>query len=125
MVAAAEQHGDLVGIKAVVLALAAVDGLHVQGVAEHEGNLLGGAQVRQPIPGEHALAADHQTVAKGRDGPEKGPRLGPKIDVQQHRARLVEDADVQGSRVQIDTAVESMLLLVKAHHGLLGGGLEC
>jgi hypothetical protein len=34
--AAAQQHRDLVGVDAVVLRLAAVNGLHVEGVAEHE-----------------------------------------------------------------------------------------
>ncbi len=34
--AAAEQGGDLHGIDLVVLGFAAVDGLHVEGVAEHE-----------------------------------------------------------------------------------------
>jgi len=51
--------------------LAAVNGFHVQGMAEHEGNLLTLAQVGDPVPGEHALDADHQAVAEGRDGLEQ------------------------------------------------------
>ena len=43
--AAAEQGGELAGVDLVVLGLAAVDGLHVQGVAEDEGDVLLFAQV--------------------------------------------------------------------------------
>jgi tetratricopeptide (TPR) repeat protein len=51
-VAAAQQLGDLFGIDLVVLGFAAVDGLHVQGVAQHESDALCLAQVGEPIPAE-------------------------------------------------------------------------
>jgi hypothetical protein len=70
--AAAEQPGDLAGVDAVVLGLAAADGLHVQGVADHEGDALLPAQVGQPVPDEHALDADDQVVAEGERALSKG-----------------------------------------------------
>jgi len=48
--ATAEQHRHLMRIDLVVFRLAAVNGLHVEGVSEHEGDALAGAQVRQPGP---------------------------------------------------------------------------
>jgi hypothetical protein len=42
-----------------------VDELHVQGVAQDEGDVLFGAAVGQLVPAEHALDADHQALAKG------------------------------------------------------------
>ena len=63
----------------VVLGLAAVDGFHVQGVAEHEGDRLVLAEVGEPVPGEHALAADDEAVAEGRDGVEEGVGAGGQI----------------------------------------------
>ena len=60
--------GQAGGIDAVVLGLAAVDGLHVVGVADQEGELLLGAEVGEPVPGEHALDADHQAEIAGRAG---------------------------------------------------------
>jgi hypothetical protein len=36
---------------------------------------------------------------------------------------VIEDAEVHASGVQIDAAVESVLLLVEAHHGLLTMGV--
>ena len=69
-VAAAQQAGDLAGVDAVVLGLAAVDGLHVEGVADEEGDVCSAAEVGEPVPGEHALDADDD-VAEGGEGSEK------------------------------------------------------
>src|SRR5262249_39461540 len=43
--AAPQQDGDLVSVDLVGLGLAAVDGFHVEGVAQDEGNALSGAEV--------------------------------------------------------------------------------
>jgi hypothetical protein len=121
--AATQKRGDFLGVDAIVLRLAAVNGLHVQGVTEHEGNLLLGAQVGQPVPGEHAFTGDDQPLAIGRDGFEKGGRLGHDFAVQHLVALLAEDAQVKRSGVQVDTAVESLLPLIEVHtHGLLRDG---
>jgi len=72
--AAAQEHGDLVGVDLVVLSLAAVDGFHVQGVAEDEGEAFARAQVGDPIPGEDALDGHHEVVAvRGRWWPASAP----------------------------------------------------
>jgi len=56
-----------------------------------------------------------------------GGRIGGEVLVQEDGSGLVEDAQVHGSGVQIDAAIESVRsfiggLLVKAHHGLLAMG---
>jgi hypothetical protein len=56
---AAQQDRDLVGVDPVVLGLAAVDRLHIEGVTQDEPDTFGGAQVGEPVPGEHALDRDH------------------------------------------------------------------
>ena len=94
------------GVDLVVLGLAAVDGFHVKGVAEDEGDAFGGAEVGEPVPGEHALGGDDQVVAEGGDGIEEGARLGGDFAVQQGGAGLVEDAKVERPGVQIDAAVK-------------------
>src|SRR5207249_4411742 len=106
---------DLAGIDAVVLGLAAVDGLHVQGMAEHEGDFVILAQIGQPVPGEHALAADDQALAKWLDGVEKGCGPGRQIAFVDGLALLVEDVGEHASCVQIDAAIECVLGVVKAH----------
>ena len=72
--AAAQKARDLGGVDAIVFGLAAVDRFHVQGVAEREGDRVVFAEIGEPIPGEHALAADDQPGAIRRDGIEE--RLG-------------------------------------------------
>src|SRR5216110_1194804 len=58
----AEQMRKLLGIDTVVLVLAAVDGFDVKSVGQHEGQAGFVAGIGQPIPAEHAFAADGQIV---------------------------------------------------------------
>jgi hypothetical protein len=62
-------------------------------VPEHETNLLGLAQIREPVPGEQALTADHEVGAKGRDGREERLRPAREIPVENGLAGSVQDAD--------------------------------
>jgi len=50
--------------------------LHGQGVAQHEGDALVFAQIGEPVPGEHALAANDEVFAERLDGAEEGLGLG-------------------------------------------------
>src|SRR5262249_56723051 len=72
--AAAQQSGELAGIDAVVLGLAAVDRLQAQRVAQDEGDAVLLAAVGNPVPGEQALAADHEPLTEGLGGSEEGFR---------------------------------------------------
>jgi hypothetical protein len=113
--AAAEQHGDLVGVDPVVLGLAAVDGLHGERVAEHEGDALGGAQIGEPVPGEGALGGDDEIVAVRRDEFEEHGRRRFHVAMDEHLALGPQDADVHRARVQIDPAVVAVLAGVESH----------
>ena len=113
--AAAQERGDLPGVDLVVLGLAAVDGLHVEGVAQREGDGVVFAKVGEPVPGEHALAADDQAGAIRRDGVEKGLRLGGQVALQDGLAVRVEHVGVQASGMEIDAAVECVGGVVEAH----------
>ena len=107
------------GVDPVVLGLRAVDGSHVQGVSEHEGDALARAQVGQPVPGEDALDGHDEVVSVRRDGSQEAFWVAGQIAVQQHLALRVEDADVHRSRVQIDPAVVLVALGVESHGSLL------
>jgi hypothetical protein len=114
--AGAQEHGDLVGVDLVVLRLSAVDGLHVERMADDEGDVMLGAEVGEPVPAEDALDAADQVVPVGLDGPEEGVGLAAQIAVQDDLAAfMVEDAEVHGPSVEIDPAVVSMLASVEAH----------
>ena len=48
--AATQEHGNFMGVDLVVFGLTPMDGFHVQGMAQHEGNALASAEVGQPGP---------------------------------------------------------------------------
>jgi hypothetical protein len=104
--AAAEQHRNLMSIDLVIFGLAPMDGLHVQGVSQHKGNALVGAEVGEPIPGEDALDTDNKIFPVGRNGFEE--RFGGRfhIPVEQHIPLLVQNEEIHGARVQVDATVK-------------------
>ena len=61
--AAVHEASDGGGVFAIVLGFAAVDGFHGECVAEDEVDAFAFAQIREPVPSEHALAADYDSVA--------------------------------------------------------------
>src|SRR5262249_7991104 len=117
-VAATKQAGERGGVDLVVLTFAAVDGFHVQGMSEDEGDLLLVAEVGEPVPGEQALDGDDEVVAEGGDGLQEAVGMGGQVLVEDDLSGGVKDAQVHGPGMQIDAAVESVLLIVEAH-GLL------
>ena len=113
--AAAEQDGDLVGVDLVVFGLAAVDGLHVEGVAQDEGDAFLGAEVGEPVPGEHALDGDDESVAIGRNGLEKrSPGWLACCGAAGSRRPGSRMQTIHGPGVQVDAAVELVLLGVES-----------
>src|SRR6266545_3524565 len=114
-VTAAQQPGDLAGVDLVVLGLAAVDSLHGVGVADEEGELFLGAEVGEPVPGEHAFDADDEVLAEGSDGSEESVRAAGEVDIGDDSAGGVEDAEVHGPGVQVDASVEAVLAVVETH----------
>ena len=58
-----------------------MDGSHVEGVPEHESDLFASAEVGEPVPGKHTLAADDEVVTVGSDGLEEGGRVGEGVAV--------------------------------------------
>src|SRR5262245_49458008 len=93
-----------------------MDGLHGQGVPQDEGDVLVLAQVGQPVPGEHALTADDQSVAEGADSIEEG--VGPcgQIAGEDGLALVIEHVEEHAPGMQIDAGVESVLPRVVANH---------
>jgi hypothetical protein len=97
---------EFLRIDAVVLVFAAVDGAHVKGVSEHEGDAGGLAGVREPVPSEHALAADGQVVAIGGDEFEKELEVVVfDVGVNELLALAIHHADVHLPGVEVDSAI--------------------
>jgi hypothetical protein len=117
--AAAQEARDLVRVDLVVLGFAAVDGFHRQGVSQHERDPLGGADVREPIPREHAFGRHDQILAVRGDDLEERLRRRLRIAMHEHLAGRVKDADVHRLHVEIDSAIVPMLPVVESHSALL------
>jgi hypothetical protein len=92
-----------------------VDGSHVEGVAENEGNIFFIAEVSEPIPGEHAFYGNDDVFAVWFDSLEEGIGLSVDIFVEQDGSVLIEDTEIHGSGMKVDAAVEFMLLRIESH----------
>jgi hypothetical protein len=97
-----------------------VDGFHVEGVAEDKGDLVLGAEVGDPVPGEEALDADDDVCAERGEGIEKELFVGGDGGLTDDVASLVENTDGEESGMEVDATVELVLSGVESH-GLLRG----
>ena len=103
----AQQVGEFLGVDAVVLVLAAVNGVQIEGVGQDEGEAGGLAGIGQPVPAEHAFGADGQVVAIGGDELEEVLEVVVlDVGVDELLALAIHDADVHLPGVEIDSAVE-------------------
>jgi hypothetical protein len=73
-----------------------------------EGNALG-------VPAEDAFDTDDDVFDEGKHQFEKAFRIGFDIQVNDHFAFTIQDADIHFSGMQIDTAVILVLLIVEFH----------
>jgi hypothetical protein len=64
---------------------------------------------------KHALGADDESLAVGRDRFEEGGGIGGQILVEQRALVGIEDVQVHAPCMQIDATVILVLLLIKTH----------
>ena len=102
-------------VDAVVFGFGPVDGFHVEGMAEGEGDLVLGAEVGEPVPVEDALRRDDQVFPVGFDSLEEAGSVAGEVLVKQDVALGVKNAQIHGAGVKVDTAVMLMLLGIEAH----------
>jgi hypothetical protein len=67
-------------------------------VSEDEGNLLGVAEIADPVPSEEALDSDDDIGAKGSKEVEEELLVGGNLLLTDDVAGLVEDADGEESK---------------------------
>src|SRR5712691_6116570 len=96
-----------------------MDGLHVEGMTEDERDRFIGAEVGEPVPGEHAFDRDDDIRPIRSNDCEKGLRGRLHVTVEQRLTGLVEDADVHRTGMQVNAAVKWVLRVVQSHWGLL------
>jgi hypothetical protein len=138
--AASEQGSDLKGVDLIVFSFSSMDGFHVEGMAEDEGDVFLGTEVGDPVPGEHAFYGDHDVLTKGSNDTEKGFRVCVDVLMNPDIASGIKDADKHIFGMQVDSTIKFVLFGVKFHIGFLllmgygvavtssvpslGGGLE-
>ena len=94
-------------VDAVVLVFASVNGLEIEGMGQDESQAGGLASIGQPVPAEHAFAADGQVVSIRVDASKNELEVVSfDIGVDQFFTLAIHDADVHLARMQIDSAVE-------------------
>ena len=107
--AAAQQHSNFLGVDLVVFGLAAVDGLHIEGMTKDKRDPVFSTEVGKPVPGKHAFGRQDDLIAVGRNGLEQRLWGRGHVPVHQRFTGLVEDAHVHGAGVEIDPTVKRVL----------------
>ena len=103
----AKKMGELLGIDAVVLVFAAVDGLEVEGMGQDEVNAGLIAGIGEPVSAEHAFANDGEVVAVRSDEFEEEVEIVvADVGVDEFFAGTIHEADVHLAGMEIDSAVE-------------------
>ena len=115
----AQRHGDCVGVDLVVVGLAAMDGLHREGMTEDKRDTVFSTEVSKPVPRKHTFGSQDDLSAVGGDGLQKRLRGGLHVPVQQCFTGLVEDAHVHGAGLEVDAAGKGVLFGVESLRGLL------
>jgi len=92
-----------------------VDRFHVEGMAENEGDVLLDTEIRDPVPGEHALHSNHDVLTERSNDAEKSFLICVDVLVNPDIASRIEDTDKHSLSVQIDSTIKLVLFGVEIH----------
>ena len=106
---AAQEDGDFLGVARVMFGLAALDGLHREGMTEDRGDTVFSTEGSKPVPRQQACGREDDLSAGGGDGLEQRLWGGGHVPVQQRFTSVVEDANVHGAGVEVDAAVQGVV----------------
>jgi len=90
--AAPEQGRDLICVYFVVLGFAAMDGFHIESVAQDEGNILFTAEIGEPVPGEDAFNGNDNVLSERCDGLQEDVGICFDVPMQDDFSLLVKYA---------------------------------
>jgi len=113
--ASPEQCGDFLGVDSVVFAFAAVDGFHIQSMAQDKRDSFLGTEISQPVPDEHTFHGDTDIRAVGLDDLEEYLGRGFHVTMHEGFPGLVQNTDIHGSGVKVDSAIILVLFGVESH----------
>ena len=113
--ASSRKHGDFLCVDSVVFCLTTVNSFHVEGMTKDESDTFFVAQICYPVPCEGAFNSDHEIFAVLFDRLQKDLPVSLDVSMQEHRALAVNNAEVHGFCVQVDSAIIFVLLRVESH----------
>jgi hypothetical protein len=112
--ATAPEDSHLVRIDPIVFGFAAMDGLHIEGMAADERHAVLGTAVGEPVPGQQAFDGDHQIIAIGGNDLMKGLRTGFHMVVHDDLSGLIQETNIHGPSVQVDATIKLVRLGVES-----------
>jgi hypothetical protein len=92
-----------------------MDGFHIKGMSQDEGNTFVSTEIGEPLPGEDTFNGHHEPLPIGGNGLEKRFGSGFHIAVQHDFPIVAQDADIHASGMQVDCAVKRVLMGVESH----------
>jgi len=84
-------------------------------VTEDKRDVLVGAEIGDPVPGEDAFDRDDEVIPVGSDGREEALGVCAHVAVQDDLPVAGEDAEVHRAGVKIDAAVVAVLFGIEPH----------
>jgi len=95
-----------------------MDRFHIEGMAKDEGNAFPGAEVGDPVPGEHAFYGDHDVLTERSNDTEKSFWVCVDILMNPDIPSGIKDADKHILGMQVDSTIKLVLFGVEFHTGL-------
>jgi hypothetical protein len=96
-----------------------MNGFHIEGVTEDEGDVLLCAEISDPVPGEDTFNGHNDIFSVSFDGFKKDFWICSDISLKRDTPFLVDDTEVHGLCMKIDSAVILVLFGIEIHIGLL------
>jgi hypothetical protein len=84
-------------------------------MAKDESDTFLRAQIGNPVPGKSAFDSDNEIIPVLLDRFQECLPVGFDVSVEEHRTRAVDDAQIHGFCVQIDSAIILVLFRVEFH----------
>jgi hypothetical protein len=84
-------------------------------MAEDKVNVVIGAEVGDPVPREHAFEADDQVIPALGDQFQECLWRGFNVFVNELASGIIENTDVEGTGMQVNSAGISVLLGIESH----------
>jgi hypothetical protein len=84
-------------------------------MSQDKGDMVIFTEICYPVPGEHAFDGDHHILTEWLYDFRKVPGCGVHVLMYDNLAFGINDAQIHGSDMEVDTAIIRMLSCVKFH----------